>query len=250
MQNELNPAGIAPVSNREIVDEKALTVAIPLVRMESGPATVIDIRDFVTPIVYHPLEDGLNLAMKRAVDIMAAVLFIVAVLSWLIPLMAILIKLDSKGPVFFLQKRNKRRGELFSCIKFRSMVGNADADILPAGKNDSRITRIGRFLRRYHLDELPQFINVLLGDMSIIGPRPHMVSENLKFDGLIKNYNSRHKVKPGITGLAQVMGYVGETDNIHKMKKRVNMDIFYIRHWSLWLDITILFRTLRRFLAL
>jgi len=130
------------------------------------------------------------------------------------------------------------------------MYKNADADILPAGKNDNRITPVGRFLRNHYLDELPQFFNVLWGDMSVIGPRPHMVSENVKFDGLIKNYAYRNKVKPGITGLAQVMGYVGETDNVSKMKSRVNMDIFYVRHWSPKLDIAILYRTIRKSLGI
>jgi len=124
------------------------------------------------------------------------------------------------------------------------MCVNTDADFLPARKNDTRITGVGRFLRNHYLDELPQFINVLWGDMSVIGPRPHMVSDNMKFDELIKNYNYRHKVKPGITGLAQVLGYVGAVEDIQEMKARVNMDIFYARHWSARFDLVILFRTI------
>jgi len=197
-----------------------------------------------TPFITLPLEGRMNRYIKRGIDILFAAVVIVAVLSWLIPLLAILIKLDSRGPVFFLQKRNKKNGELFTCIKFRSMKVNPDADTLPAKKNDRRITRIGKFLRRYYIDELPQFFNVLLGDMSLVGPRPHMVADNIKYENEINDYFYRHKVKPGITGLAQVLGYVGPAENIQQMKDRVHMDIFYTRHWSVKLDIIILFRTL------
>lgn len=243
MNQDMNQAGIAAYSQLKLRKEPIGTQA-PLIPLKEEAATVIDFGHFVARLQRNPLDTGLNLTMKRSVDIILSFLFIVAVLSWLTPLLALLIKLDSKGTVFFLQKRNKRRGELFTCIKFRSMVNNADADTLPAGKNDLRITRVGRWLRNYHLDELPQFFNVLLGDMSLIGPRPHMVSENVKFDGLIRNYSSRHRVKPGLTGLAQVMGYVGETDHPDKMKARVNMDLFYIRNWSMKLDLFILYRTI------
>jgi putative colanic acid biosynthesis UDP-glucose lipid carrier transferase len=130
------------------------------------------------------------------------------------------------------------------------MYKNTDADILPAGKNDRRITLVGRFLRNHYLDELPQFLNVLWGDMSLIGPRPHMVSDNLKFDDLIKNYEFRHKVKPGITGLAQIMGYLGPTENLQEMEARVNLDIYYARHWSAKLDLIILFRTILKTLGI
>src|SRR5205085_1361107 len=121
---------------------------------------------------------------------------------------------------------------------------NTDADILPASKHDKRITRIGKFLRNHYLDELPQFFNVLLGDMSVVGPRPHMVSDNMKYEEQVNYYFYRHKVKPGITGLAQIMGYVGSADSTQKMQERVSMDIFYLRHWSFRLDIMILFRTI------
>jgi lipopolysaccharide/colanic/teichoic acid biosynthesis glycosyltransferase len=160
--------------------------------------------------------------------------------------MALLIKLDSKGPVFFLQKRNKRGGKTFTCIKFRSMIENEDADMFQATADDERITKFGRFLRIHYLDELPQFFNVLVGDMSFIGPRPHMVTDNNKYEELIEFYDYRHKVKPGITGLSQAMGYVGETRNIQAMRDRVQLDIFYVRHWSLHLDLKILLHTLRK----
>jgi putative colanic acid biosynthesis UDP-glucose lipid carrier transferase len=192
-----------------------------------------------------PLDNLMKRVFKRFADVSLSTIAIVGVLSWLVPLMALLIKLDSKGPVFFLQKRNKRDGKVFTCIKFRSMIENDDADTLQAAANDDRITRLGRFLRHHYLDELPQFFNVWVGDMSLIGPRPHMISDNNKYEELIEFYDYRHKVKPGISGLSQVMGYVGETRHIQAMKDRVQLDIFYVRHWSFRLDIKILWHTLR-----
>ncbi len=245
MKKELDPADIPPVSNLKIVPETELLEA-PYFHLKNEFTGIMNFNTLTTPFLVYPLDHEFNRALKRAVDILLSTVCILAILSWLIPLIALFIKLTSRGPVFFLQKRNKRNGELFTCIKFRSMYKNAQADILPAGKNDDRITPLGWFLRNHYLDELPQLFNVLWGDMSIIGPRPHMISENVKFDGLIKNYGYRNKVKPGITGLAQVMGYVGETDDVTKMKNRVNMDIFYVRHWSAKMDIAILLRTLTK----
>jgi putative colanic acid biosynthesis UDP-glucose lipid carrier transferase len=207
-------------------------------------AGIINIETITTPFINQPLDVGFNKGLKRSFDILFSIIMIIGVLSWLIPIIAILIWLDSRGPVFFLQKRNKRNGELFTCIKFRSMIVNANADILPASWNDKRITRVGRFLRDYYIDELPQFFNVLVGDMSVIGPRPHMVSDNLRYQEQIDHYAYRHKIKPGITGLAQVMGYVGATENIQKIKERVGMDIFYLRHWSFRLDLLITWKTI------
>lgn len=203
-----------------------------------------------TPLHHHPLDNRWNRYIKRAVDVLVSLVVIVGLLSWLTPLIALLIKIDSPGPVFFLQKRNKRNGQLFTCLKFRSMITNMDADILPAVKNDKRITPVGHFLRDHYLDELPQFINVLLGDMSIIGPRPHMISDNIRYDELIHDYGYRHKVKPGITGLAQVMGYTGVAENIGMMKERVNMDIFYVRHWTMKMDIAVFVHTVARAIGL
>jgi lipopolysaccharide/colanic/teichoic acid biosynthesis glycosyltransferase len=251
MKKELDPAAFPTISKLNIVnDADTINEASPYFHLKNGFTYIVDPDTITTPFLIQPLGNVFNRNIKRGMDIFISTVFIITVLSWLIPVIALLIKLNSRGPAFFLQKRNKRNGELFTCIKFRSMYKNADADILPAGKNDGRITPLGRFLRNYYLDELPQFFNVLWGDMSIIGPRPHMVSENAKFDPLIKNYAYRHKVKPGITGLAQVMGYVGETDDIAKMKGRVNMDIFYVRHWSPKLDIAILYRTIGKSLGI
>lgn len=194
-----------------------------------------------TPFFSQPLETAINRAIKRSVDIFLSTIFIAAILTWLTPALAILIKSDSKGPVFFLQKRNKKNGRIFTCIKFRSMIMNEEADLVQAKENDIRITPIGKFLRKYHLDELPQFINVLFGDMSVVGPRPHMISDNLKYEKLISHYSFRSNAKPGITGLAQVSGYTGPVTDIEKMRMRVQMDNFYIRHWSLKLDTMILY---------
>jgi putative colanic acid biosysnthesis UDP-glucose lipid carrier transferase len=244
MKKQLDRADRFSISKLKIItDEDLQEDTAPYYHLKNGFPHIVNLNAITTPFLTHPLDNIYNRAVKRGLDIFLSLVMITLVLSWFIPIIAILIKLNSRGPVFFLQKRNKRNGELFTCFKFRSMHANAHADTLPAGKNDKRITSIGRFLRRYHLDELPQFFNILWGDMSVVGPRPHMVSDNIKFDDLIKNYAYRNKVKPGFTGLAQVLGYIGETDDIAKMKSRVNMDIFYIRHWSLKLDLTILYRT-------
>lgn len=210
----------------------------------------ISLAKTTTPFNHLSLDKKGNRIIKRGLDIFFSVLVIICFLSWFIPLMAIIIKFDSRGPVFFLQKRNKRHGGIFTCIKFRSMIVNAEADVLPAGKFDKRITRVGKFMRKNYIDELPQFFNVLWGDMSVIGPRPHMLSDNLKYGEEVEYYDYRSNVKPGITGLAQVMGYVGVTDDIRKMKDRVGMDNFYLRHWSLKLDLVILYHTFRKTLGL
>jgi putative colanic acid biosynthesis UDP-glucose lipid carrier transferase len=199
--------------------------------------------------VNTPLAKKLNLFLKRTVDLVVSSLLILFIFSWLFPIVAILIWIDSKGPVFFLQKRNKKNGEVFTCIKFRTMVVNDEADVLPAYENDHRITRFGRILRNYHIDELPQLFNVLWGDMSLIGPRPHMFTDNQKYSEIFDFYHNRHQVKPGITGLAQVRGYVGATQDDERMKKRVKLDLFYIRHWSPVLDIKIIFLTFLRILG-
>ncbi|RME08664.1 MAG: exopolysaccharide biosynthesis polyprenyl glycosylphosphotransferase, partial [Bacteroidetes bacterium] len=157
---------------------------------------------------------------------------------------ALAVKLSSKGPVLFKQRRYGLDGQIVEVWKFRSMTVTEDGDnIRQARKNDPRVTPVGSFLRRTSLDELPQFINVLQGRMSIVGPRPHAVAHNEQYRKLIKGYMWRHKVKPGITGWAQVNGWRGETDTLEKMKKRVEYDLDYIRRWSLWLDLKIILLT-------
>jgi exopolysaccharide biosynthesis polyprenyl glycosylphosphotransferase len=189
------------------------------------------------------LDESRNQIIKRIFDLVASVLFGILFLSWLIPLIGLLIKLDSKGPVFFVQQRHGKDNKLFGCFKFRTMIINKEADSKQASRNDPRITRIGKFLRKSSLDEVPQFINVIIGNMSLIGPRPHPVKLNEEFSSKITNIMSRHYVKPGITGLAQCMGYRGETQELMDMENRIRMDRYYIENWSFWLDIKIIFLT-------
>jgi len=189
------------------------------------------------------IDEPANKIIKRIFDLIFSTLFILTIMSWLVPLVALLIKIDSTGPVFFIQKRNGRKNKAFSCIKFRTMLVNADADTKQATKNDSRITKFGQFLRKSSLDELPQFFNVFMGDMSMIGPRPHPIKLNEKFASQIEKLISRHYVKPGITGLAQAMGYRGETSTLADMKNRITLDRFYIENWSFVLDLKIIYLT-------
>jgi len=182
--------------------------------------------------------------VKRAFDILFSVGIIIGLLSWLTPLMAIFIKLESSGPVFFRQKRNGLNYKEFNCFKFRSMNLNEIADLEQVSKNDPRITTVGKFIRKTSIDELPQFFNVLLGDMSVVGPRPHMVSHTEMYARRIDKFMVRHFIKPGITGLAQTNGYRGEVENDKDIIYRVKYDIFYVENWSILLDIKIIFMTL------
>ena len=176
---------------------------------------------------------------KRVFDIVLSTLVILLVLSWLTPLMAVLIKLSSKGPVFFFQKRVGRFGRSFTCIKFRTMIVNSEADRCSASENDRRITRLGKFLRKSNMDELPQFFNVLLGHMSIVGPRPHMYADCREFSTVVPRYKLRSLVKPGITGLSQIKGYHGQVISMECIYQRYIWDVFYVRNAGLWLDMRI-----------
>ncbi len=177
---------------------------------------------------------------KRLFDIIASLLLITLVLSWLIPILAVLIKLDSKGPVFFVQTRIGFLGIPFRCYKLRTMVVNQDSDTKQASHNDARITHIGHYLRLTSLDELPQFLNVLIGNMSIVGPRPFMKKDDQAFSITISNYPLRYCAKPGITGMAQVKGFRGRTDNFFSIFHRYQWDAFYIRNARPALDFKIL----------
>jgi putative colanic acid biosynthesis UDP-glucose lipid carrier transferase len=192
----------------------------------------------------EPLDEVICRFKKRAFDIAVSAFVILFILSWLIPLLSILIWLDSGGHVFFIQSRSGKNNRVFSCIKFRSMRKNNYADTRQASKDDARFTRIGKFLRRSNLDEFPQFFNVFMGDMSIVGPRPHMLSHTEEYSKLIGQYMVRQFLKPGITGWAQVKGFRGETKTVFQMAQRVEHDIWYMENWSLWLDVRILFLTL------
>ena len=190
-----------------------------------------------------PLDSVKNQVAKRIFDILFSLMVIVTILSWLVPMLGIAIKLDSKGPIFFSQKRSGKFNAIFMCLKFRTMKVNSEADLKQATKNDNRVTKLGNFLRRTSLDELPQFFNVLEGSMSIIGPRPHMVKHTEHYSSLLKEFMARHYIKPGITGMAQIMGYRGETKELSDMRNRVRLDRFYIENWSFMLDIKIVLRT-------
>jgi putative colanic acid biosynthesis UDP-glucose lipid carrier transferase len=183
---------------------------------------------------------------KRLFDIVVSTLIITLVLSWLIPILAMLIKLDSKGPVFFIQNRVGFLGCTFRCFKLRTMVVNEDADSKQALNNDPRITRLGSFLRVTSLDELPQFLNVLMGSMSIVGPRPFMLKDDQSFSIVVSNYPLRYCARPGITGMAQVKGYRGPTANFHSIFHRYQWDAFYIRNASPSLDFKIIRITIRQ----
>ena len=190
-----------------------------------------------------PLDKEVNKRLKRVFDVVFSLVIIVFLLSWLTPLIAILILLESDGPIFFKQKRNGLNYEEFYCYKFRSMLLNPIADLEQVQKNDPRITKVGKFIRKTSIDELPQFFNVLLGDMSVVGPRPHMVSHTEMYAKSVDKFMVRHFIKPGITGLAQTNGFRGEVETEKDIINRVKYDIFYLENWSILLDIKIIFAT-------
>mgnify|MGYP003113338861 CR=1 FL=1 len=191
-----------------------------------------------------PLKLNINKLAKRSFDIVFSIVIIVGLLSWFTPLIALLIMIESKGPAFFKQLRYGADFELFACYKFRSMMANNESDSVQAAKGDMRVTRIGEFIRKTSIDELPQFYNVLFGSMSVVGPRPLLLSHTNDYKNKIDKFMVRHKVKPGITGLAQVSGYRGNIEKETDMQNRVKYDIFYIENWSLFLDIKIIIKTI------
>jgi len=188
------------------------------------------------------------LFFKRSFDILFSLLVILLVLSWLMPIIALVIKIDSRGPVFFRQQRIGRKGRSFSCLKFRSMYPNEMADEQPASEGDERITRVGKVLRRINLDELPQFFNILIGQMSVVGPRPHMVSDCIRFSFVIPSYQFRHLMRPGITGWAQVNGYHGVIRDYESIIIRYYWDAQYVRKAGFFLDVKIMVTTFLLFL--
>ncbi len=186
---------------------------------------------------------------KRYFDVVFSSTFLVCAASWLFPLIAIAIRLDSKGPVFFRQNRVGFGGQVFSCLKFRTMNHDPDAAFTQAAPNDPRVTRVGQVLRRHNLDELPQFINVLLGEMSVVGPRPHVPELDHLYGEQIKDYGARNLVKPGVTGLAQVSGRRGETRRLRDMAHRVRLDLFYVRRCSFLMDLRTILTTVHHSLV-
>ena len=210
---------------------------------QHGNADSIDDMLLINPMEI-PLDNIINRILKRSLDLLISTISIVLIFSWFFPIVTLLIKLSSKGPVFFVQERTGINNKVFRCIKFRSMNQNGEQDKKQAVPGDERITRIGKFLRTSNIDELPQFINVLLGDMSIVGPRPHMLLHTQQYSALIDQYLVRHYVKPGITGWAQINGWRGATTELWMMQKRVEYDMEYIENWSLFWDIKIICQTI------
>ncbi len=200
-----------------------------------------------TPVInlkLSPLDNISNQLIKRIFDIVFSFFVIVFILSWLYPLIALFIKLSSKGPVLFNQERTGLNNQPFICHKFRTMKLNEKSDEVQAIEGDSRITRIGKFLRKSSIDELPQFFNVLKGEMSVVGPRPHMLKHTEEYRKAVGKFMLRHAIKPGITGLAQAKGYRGEIRNLQLLEGRVKYDRFYVENWSLSLDVKIIFMTI------
>ena len=202
-----------------------------------GAIPVITLRE-------EPLQDELNRIIKRVFDVVVSSLVLLLIYPWLIPLVALAVKASSKGPIFFKQLRSGIDNKDFYCYKFRTMRVNKLSDELQASKEDSRITRIGSFLRKTNLDEFPQFLNVFIGDMSIVGPRPHMLKHTDEYSKLVDSYMVRQLVKPGITGPAQVYGFRGETKTTAEMEGRVELDVWYIENWSILLDLKMIMLTI------
>ena len=224
---------------------KFYLVPIAKEKLNLQPLLVDDISVLTT--YSSPLEEPLNMALKRLADIILSMLFLLPTIL-ILPFIALVVKKQSPGPVFFRQQRTGLDGRNFCCLKFRSMHVNDDADRVQATREDSRKFPFGNFMRKTNIDELPQFWNVLRGDMSIVGPRPHMLAHTEQYNKLIDKYMVRHFVKPGITGWAQVTGFRGETSELWQMEGRIERDIWYIQHWSLWLDLRIIWMTFKSFL--
>jgi putative colanic acid biosynthesis UDP-glucose lipid carrier transferase len=197
----------------------------------------------VSKLRREPLDITMNRRIKRAFDIVFSLAVILFIFTWLFPILALLVKLSSKGPVFFKQMRSGKDNKEFVCWKFRSMRMNDLADSKQATKDDPRVTAMGRFLRKSNLDEMPQFFNVLFGHMSVVGPRPHPLRLNDQYRDIIDKYMVRHFVRPGITGWAQVSGFRGETRTPELMERRVELDVWYLENWSFWLDLKIVLKT-------
>lgn len=203
-----------------------------------GSVPVLDIRQ-------EPLAQPENRLAKRLFDIVFSLLFLCTIFPIIFIIIGLAIKITSPGPIFFKQKRRGEENKEFWCYKFRSMRVNKDSDKVQATLNDPRKTRLGNFMRKTSIDELPQFINVLLGDMSVVGPRPHMLKHTEEYSKLIDKYMVRHLVKPGITGWAQVTGFRGETKELWQMEGRVERDIWYLEHWTFVLDLYIIYKTVK-----
>lgn len=207
---------------------------------------ILEYYDYIPVIAIRNirLDENLFKTLKRTFDIVFSIVIIVGVLSWVLPILGVLIKLESKGPILLRQKRNGLNNKEFNCYKFRSMETNNETHLNQVSKNDPRVTKIGKIIRKTSIDELPQFYNVLIGDMSVVGPRPHIVSYNKEYALIVNKFMVRHFIKPGITGLAQTKGFRGEIESDYDIINRVKYDIFYIENWSILLDIKIILTTI------
>jgi len=242
-----------PVTDSDKIEKLMLDADKHLIRFKIVPEYYINskksmfVQNFdhipIIAVRTEPLESMLNRGVKRLFDFVFSLFVIVFILSWLYPLLAIIIKMQSPGPVMFVQLRSGRDNLPFKCYKFRSMTVNNDSDKVQASRNDKRVTKIGALMRRTSLDELPQFFNVLMGEMSVVGPRPHMISHTEEYSQLIDQFMVRHFMKPGITGWAQVKGHRGETKTTDAMLQRVEADVWYLENWSFLLDLKIIFLT-------
>ena len=236
LQNLMDFADNNLIKFKLIPDHKEIfTRAMSIERF--GTLPVLDLRKV-------PLDTDRARILKRLFDVFFSLFVIVFILSWLTPLMYILIKMESPGPLYFKQQRHGLRRKIFTCYKYRSMTVNGDANTKMASRNDVRVTRIGNFIRRTSIDEFPQFYNVLRGEMSVVGPRPHMKSHTFDYQTSVDKYSVRHFVKPGITGLAQIKGYRGEILHPVDIRNRTRLDIFYVEKWCLALDLKIILYTI------
>ncbi|NQU35371.1 MAG: sugar transferase [Bacteroidetes bacterium] len=202
----------------------------------------------VLKIQPRPLNKWYNRLIKRVFDIILSLLVIILVLSWLIPILYLIKLVSGEKGLLFVQQRSGFKNRPFKIVKFRTMKKNGFSDTVPATRDDKRITKIGKFLRRTSIDEFPQFFNVLIGTMSVTGPRPHINQHNKEYKAIVNKFMIRHSVKPGITGYAQVNGHRGEIREIKDMKERIKFDIAYIENWSIWLDIKIVLLTVVKLL--
>lgn len=245
---------LLPSSQNDLINKLMQTCTNNIVRYNHIPDSfnyqrhtmALNLMDGTPVFCLHnePLSMLGNRIIKRTFDLIVSSIFLLTIFPIVYLVFGLLIKLSSPGPVLFKQKRSGLNGKEFYCYKFRSMRVNVDSDKVQATKNDPRKTRIGEFMRRTSIDELPQFINVWLGNMSIVGPRPHMVMHTEQYSQLISSYMVRHFAKPGITGYAQVTGFRGETSELWQMEGRIKKDIWYIEHWSFALDLFIIWKTI------
>lgn len=242
--NGMDDEMVTAVTN--ILEDKYIPIGfIPSSSLEIRQSLEINYLDSFPILTYkkYPLDHAFNQFTKRTFDLFFTVVVFAFLLWWLLPLISIMVYFSQGRPILFKQKRNGLNGKEFDCLKFRTMKPHKFNDIKPTKRDDPRVTKLGKILRKTSLDELPQFINVLKGEMSIVGPRPHMVSENESYSEIIKRYSLRHYVKPGITGLAQVKGYRGAIDSDKDMEMRIRTDIYYVRNWSFLLDLFIIYKT-------